>query len=107
MYNHMWVFTTFDLPVKTKNEKKAYSHFKNTLLRLGFSRLQYSVYVESVSSRREDFVLRGRIRREIPEKGEVRIFSLTDTQFKKMGVFIGNHQRSPESPTNQFLFEWG
>lgn len=40
----MWLFVFFDLPVETKKERKAASDFRKTLMKDGFSMLQFSVY---------------------------------------------------------------
>ena len=38
----MWIFAVFDLPTQTKEQRHAYTQFRQTLLKNGFSQLQYS-----------------------------------------------------------------
>ena len=45
----MWLFCFFDLPVKTKAERKAATQFRKLLLGDGFNMLQLSVYIQCCS----------------------------------------------------------
>ena len=38
-YRSMWLFAMFDLPVKTKQQRRAYSRFRNLLLQEGFCKI--------------------------------------------------------------------
>ena len=49
-YRSMWLFAMFDLPVKTKTERRAYSRFRNLLLQEGFCKMQFSVYARFCGS---------------------------------------------------------
>ena len=40
----MWIFVFFDLPTKTKKERKKYTEFRRFLLKDGFIMMQFSVY---------------------------------------------------------------
>ncbi|MGC6426759.1 MAG: CRISPR-associated endonuclease Cas2 [Akkermansiaceae bacterium] len=40
-----WLMVAFDLPTKTKDERKRYTHFRKCLLDDGFLMMQYSVYI--------------------------------------------------------------
>ena len=41
---YMWLFVFFDLPTKTKADKKKYTKFRRFLLQDGFIMMQYSIY---------------------------------------------------------------
>ena len=43
-YRIMWVLVFFDLPTGTKKERKAYSDFRDALVKDGFTMFQYSIY---------------------------------------------------------------
>ena len=102
-YKGMWLFVLFDLPVKTKKDKHAYSVFRKELIREGFSQLQYSVYVRyfdsADSSQRESAFIQS----ILPSNGQVRIVGITDAQFGKMLVFHGKKLEITEKPPDQIL----
>ena len=99
----MWLFILFDLPMKNKQERRAYSIFRKELIREGFSQLQYSVYARyfdcADASNRETSL----IQNMLPSHGQVRILAVTDTQFGKMKVFHGKKRSNTEKPPDQFL----
>src|SRR6184192_1461693 len=80
-YRCMWVLAMFDLPVDTKKARKAYAQFRKELLKDGFTRMQYSVYVRHCPSEENAVVHVARVERIVPPDGEVRILTLTDKQF--------------------------
>ena len=99
----MWLFALFDLPVKEKEQKRAYTRFRKCLLELGFTRLQYSVYAQYCASEEASLAKRRRIRTELPFEGQVRLVSVTDRQFGSMEIFLGKNRGEPEEPLGQGL----
>ena len=73
-----------DLPVETKRDRKRYSQFRQKLLSEGFSMLQFSVYARYCSGEDMSNSLRDRVRKVIPQEGQVRLMGITDRQFGKM-----------------------
>lgn len=100
----MWIVTMFDLPVKTKESRRAYTDFLKFLRRDGFSRVQYSVYGRHVASKENTIVHIARIKANIPPDGEVRIITVTDKQYERMNVFWGKMRMPPEKPPCQLEF---
>ena len=49
-YRFMWVVAMFDLPVDTKAARRAYAQFRKRLLKDGFVKMQFSVYVRHCAS---------------------------------------------------------
>jgi CRISPR-associated protein Cas2 len=104
-YQSVWLFAMFDLPVKTKAEKRAYVRFRNLLLDNGFSQMQYSVYTRFCAGDEAAQTYRKRIRSELPADGHVRLLSVTDRQFGKMQIFHGRKRADvEEQPTQLSLF---
>ena len=97
----MWVMAMFDLPTDTKKARKNYSDFRKFLLEDGFKRIQYSVYVRHCPSAENANVHTGRIEKQLPPDGEVRVLSFTDKQFARMAVFLGKMRAKVEQPTHQ------
>lgn len=100
-YRCMWVLTMFDLPVDTKAARWEYTIFRKKLLKDGFTRMQFSVYIRHCASEENADVHVGRVERGVPPDGEVRIITITDKQFERMRVFWGKRRRAPEVPPQQ------
>lgn len=104
-YQAMWLFAMFDLPVKTKRDRKQYARFRHLLLDAGFSRLQYSVYARFCASEEIADTHRRRLQDKLPPHGQVRLMAVTDRQFAKMQVFFGEKEVVVESkPAQLTLF---
>lgn len=100
-YRCMWVLTMFDLPVDTKKARKAYAQFRKKLLKDGFSKMQFSVYIRHCASEENADVHIKRVEQAIPADGEVRVITVTDKQFERMRVFWGKKRKQPEQPPAQ------
>jgi len=85
----MWILVFFDLPTDTKIERKIYSKFRKELIKDGFSMFQFSIYLRHCSSRENRDVHVKRVKKIIPEKGNVGILSITDKQFEMLEIFDG------------------
>lgn len=96
-YRIMWTITMFDLPVATKADRTRYARFRKSLLKDGFSMMQFSVYARHCASRENAEVHQNRIKSHLPEDGEVRMLTITDKQYERMVVFWGK-KRKPTEP---------
>lgn len=99
----MWLLAMFDLPVTTKENRRDYVHFQKALLREGFMRIQFSVYVRYTSSEEASASMRRRIRGALPPCGQVRLLAVTDHQFGKMEIFEGKSKGKPEDAPSQLV----
>lgn len=104
-YRIMWLFVFFDLPTDTKKDRKNASGFRNSLLKDGFSMMQYSVYVRHCASSESADVHEKRIYKSLPPLGKVSILRITDKQFGNIQNFWGKHEvpKAPQ-PTQLELF---
>lgn len=100
----MWLFAMFDLPVTTKDARKAYTNFRKALISEGFSMLQFSVYARYCASEDRSYVFKRRLQPLFPPEGQVRLMAVTDHQFGKMEVFGGRKKLEPEAKPDQMLF---
>lgn len=98
-----WLLVLFDLPTTTKQAKRAYVEFHRFLLDDGFSMMQYSVYGRHAPNREHAETHVARVRRALPERGEVRVIRLTDAQFGRMEVFRGRKPSQAEGAPEQLL----
>jgi len=102
-YQIMWLVVMFDLPTKTKPERRRYQRFHQFLLKDGFTMMQYSVYMRFCASPENADAHRRRIQANIPPEGEVRILQLTSKQFERMEIFLGKTRVEPEKEVPQLL----
>lgn len=98
----MWVMVLFDLPTETKKERKAASTFRKRLIDDGFIMFQFSIYIRFCQSAENAEVHTKRVKTNLPEKGKVGIFAITDKQFGKMEIFHGV-KKAPEREVPQQL----
>lgn len=101
----MWLVVMFDLPVDTKAARREYAQFRKKLLRDGFARMQFSVYMRHCASEENAEVHFRRVDAAIPPDGEVRIITITDKQFERMQIYWGKRRKQPEqAPAQLALF---
>jgi CRISPR-associated protein Cas2 len=100
----MWVVAMFDLPTDTKSARRQYADFRKMLLKCGFTKMQYSVYVRHCASEENADVHVRRIEMSLPPDGEVRLLTITDKQFERMRIFWGKTRRPVESAPRQLEF---
>ncbi len=100
----MWLFVLFDLPVDTKEARKEYAQFRKSILKQGFTMLQFSVYARYFASEEKSDIQRHKVSGIIPPEGRVRLLSVTDRQFGKMDVFFGKNRVPTEDPPMQMSF---
>ena len=99
----MWLFCFFDLPVKTKPQRKAAGQFRKLLVTDGFNMLQLSVYVRVC--RDQDGVDKhvARICANLPAKGSVRTLSVTERQYARMKILVGTKHAHEKPAGDQLL----
>jgi CRISPR-associated protein Cas2 len=102
-YQAVWLIAMFDLPTDTVEAKRQYVRFRQTLLREGFTMLQYSVYARFCVKEEYGAAHRRQVRACLPSYGEVRIVTITDRQFGKMELYYGKNRKPIEKPPDQLL----
>lgn len=100
----MWLVAMFDLPVVMPEDRRAYTQFRNHLIKEGFSMLQYSVYARFCRSERSAEQSISAVRPALPSRGQVRFLMVTEHQFAKMRSYVGKKPLSAEKPPEQLMF---
>lgn len=100
-FRAMWTLVLFDLPVKTRQDRKNYARFRKEVLKLGFVKMQFSVYYKHAASDEKATALANKLKKILPPHGEVRIMQITAHQFQKMIVFHGKIPHDPETEPQQ------
>lgn len=100
-YRVMWVMVLFDLPTETKTDTKNYRRFVDVLEKDGFTRFQFSIFLRHCTSQDNAKVHIKRVKQNLPPKGHVCIFYITDKQFSMMEVFISQKKEELPRPAQQ------
>jgi len=98
----MWMLVMFDLPVVLIEERKAATVFRNTLLDLGFTMSQLSVYMRFCSSSSQIDGYCRRIEGALPHGGRVNIVQFTDKQYERIISFRGKSKQLSKKTPDQF-----
>ncbi len=98
----MWMIVMFDLPVVESAERKAATQFRNTLLDLGFSMSQFSVYMRFCSSPAQVDTYCKRVEEALPNGGNVNIIQFTDKQYERIISFHGRAKQPDKKTPDQF-----
>jgi CRISPR-associated protein Cas2 len=99
----VWMFVFFDLPVGTKADRRNATRFRNFLKDDGFMMLQWSVYAR---------VCRGGdaadkhdrcVTKSLPPRGSVRTLQVTDKQYARMRLLLGEATFSEKKAPQQLV----
>ena len=99
----MRLLILFDIPTKTRENKKNYATFRKNLIKNGFIMLQYSVYVRICHEEYSAMKHIDRIKMVVPPTGSVRAIILTEKQYKKMIFLVGQPRIEEIKITNDQL----
>ena len=80
----MWCLVMFDLPVKTKSQRREATKFRNMLLDMGYSMVQYSVYVRYTPTQAGNRSTVIAIKENLPAEGIIRVLHIGDHQWSKL-----------------------
>lgn len=89
-YRTLWTLVLFDLPTETKKDRKEYVKFQKALVKDGFHRFQFSIYMRHSFSRENAQVHVNRVKLALPDAGKIGILTITDKQFGMMELFDGS-----------------
>lgn len=65
-YRIMWILVFFDLPTKTKRDRKRYTDFRDKLIKDGFTMFQFSIYLRHCASMENANVHIKRVKNYLP-----------------------------------------
>ncbi len=86
----MRVIVFFDLPTKTKKDRREYSRFRKSLIKNGFIMLQESVYTKLALNQNIAMDIVKNIKNNKPPEGIVQTLTVTEKQYSKMELILGN-----------------
>ena len=90
MSKFMRMLVFFDLPVKTKAQRRVATGFRNFLLKDGYHMLQYSVYARVCNGADAVEKHKKRMRENLPDNGSVRLLVITEKQYESILILVGS-----------------
>ena len=99
----MWLFVLFDLPVGTKNERRDATRFRNFLKDDGYLMLQFSVYARICRAEEAVDKHLARVIKSLPPKGSVRALQVTDKQYARMKLLVGDSSKNEKAAAQQLV----
>lgn len=84
----------FDLPTKTKEEKRAASQFRTFLKKDEYYMMQWSVYSRICNGTDAVDMHKRRLKNNLPPYGSIRTLTLTEKQFESIDVLLGIRKSS-------------
>lgn len=84
----------FDLPVQTKKQTRMYTKFRKELIKHGFLMMQYSIYIKSCANKEAAEGSLKIVEKFVPKEGHVRSMIITEKQFEKMKIIIGDENEN-------------
>ena len=101
IYDFMRLMLFFDLPVKTKEDRRNYASFRKYLIQNGYIMMQYSVYCKIFANRESIVHHVGILQKNVPKKGQIRIMAVTEKQYAKIEIIVGGKSTQESLVTSE------
>lgn len=92
MNRFMRLLVFFDLPVKTKPQRKAATQFRNFLIKDGYYMIQFSVYGRVCNGYDAVEKHKKRLKSAVPDNGSIRLLVITEKQYEKIDILVGAYK---------------
>lgn len=89
----MRMIVFFDLPVKTKRERRSATQFRNYLLEDGFYMVQFSVYARVCKGNDMVEMHKQRLKMNVPNEGSIRVLVITEKQYENVEILLGRKSK--------------
>lgn len=98
MHKLMRIIVFFDLPVKTKQQRRTATQFRNFLLKDGYYMVQYSVYARICNGTDNTIMHKERLKYAVPDNGSIRVLTITEKQYDNIEILLGNKVTNEKIP---------
>lgn len=79
----------YDLPNVESYETREYNQFRKTLLKNGYTMIQFSVYMKTINTQTKIDQEVKKITKYLPRNGNIRVISVTEKQYSNMYILVG------------------
>lgn len=106
MNKFMRMLVFFDLPVKSKRQRKVAAAFRNFLLKDGYHMVQFSIYARVCNGYDAVETHKSRLYCHLPENGSIRLLVITEKQYQSIEILVGklNKDDSPAAYEQLSIF---
>lgn len=93
----------YDLPMQTKNDLLRYKNFRKKLIEKGYYQLQKSVYIMKSKTKEKIELVEKQLTIIAPKNSSIRSIILTEEQFQKIKILVGNKTMGEKVFNNRIL----
>ena len=93
----------YDLPMQTKNDLLRYKNFRKKLIEKGYYQLQKSVYIMKSKTKEKIELVEKQLTIIAPKNFSIRSIILTEEQFQKIKILVGNKTMGEKVLNNRIL----
>ncbi len=93
MHKFMRILVFFDLPVKTKPQRRKATQFRNFLIKDGYYMVQFSVYARVCNGNDMVELHKKRLKANVPDDGSIRVLVITEKQYENVEILLGRKSR--------------
>lgn len=93
MHKFMRILVFFDLPVKTKPQRRKATQFRNFLIKDGYYMVQFSVYARVCNGNDMVELHRKRLKANVPDDGSIRVLVITEKQYENVEILLGRKSK--------------
>ena len=101
MNKFMRIVVFFDLPVKTKKQRRVATSFRNFLLKDGYHMIQFSVYARVCNGNDDVEKHKKRMNLNLPDTGSVRLLVITEKQYESIEILVGSLTKEEKQKPNE------
>lgn len=99
----MRVIVFFDVPMDNFQEKKEYQNFRKQLVKIGFLKMQNSVYSKIVINDSSMACVKAVVKASLPKNGNVQMLCITEKQFASIEYLVGDKISDVEDSTKRVV----
>lgn len=93
MHKFMRILVFFDLPVKTKPQRRKATQFRNFLIKDGYYMVQFSVYARVCNGNDMVELHKKRLKANVPDDGFIRVLVITEKQYENVEILLGRKSK--------------
>ena len=93
MHKFMRILVFFDLPVKTKPQRRKATQFRNFLIKDGYYMVQFSVYARVCNGNDMVELHKKRLKANVPDDGSIRVLVITEKQYENVDILLGGKSK--------------
>lgn len=93
----------FDLPTEFSEQRRSYRKFRRQLIKDGFIMMQESVYSKLAINNNSATLIINNVKKYCPDEGLVQILTITEKQYAKMEIVIGEIQKEYLDNDERFI----